>query len=289
MNLSPVARGLLIAVTAQAVFTVNDTCAKLLTAKYSVFQVISMQALVGGGIVIAALLATGQFRISSINSPRRLAMRGLLAGFGALTNIYAFSQLPLADVYAIIFCAPLIVTALSAPLLGEHVGLRRWIAVMVGFCGMLVMVQPGVAPLSVGQGAALLSACISACVVLLLRSIASSEPRSMMVAAVVGAHFVVGLPVALAIGRVPDLPDIPLVILSGASLALGQFLMVESLRLAPAATVAPMQYTKLGWGVLIGFVLFADMPQQHVLLGTAIVVLSVVYIMWRSPAAKRDV
>lgn len=287
MSLAPVARGLMIAVTAQFVFTINDTCSKLLAAKYSVFQVLSMQALVGAGIIVAILASTAQLRFSSISSPRRLAMRGLLAAFGALTNIYAFSLLPLADVYAIVFCAPLIVTALSAPLLGEHVGLRRWIAVAIGFSGMFVMVQPGVAPFSIGHAAALLSAFISACVVLLLRSIASSEPRSMMVAVVVAAHFAVGLPIALVTGRLPDLPDIPVVVLAGGCLALGQFLMVESLRLAPAATVAPMQYTKLIWGLLIGYLLFADRPHVHVMTGAFIIMMSVFYIIKYSPKYTR--
>ena len=288
MSASPIARGLLIALTAQAIFTINDTCAKLLTAKYSVFQIISMQALVAGVMVISALLATGQFNLSSINSPRRLATRGLLAGVGALTNIYAFSVLPLADVYAIIFCTPLIVTAVSAPLLGERIDRARWIAVIIGFCGMVIMVRPGGSPLSLGHAAALLSACISACVVLLLRTIAGQEPRLMMVAAVVAAHFIVGLPVALFIGRLPDLVDLAIILLSGASMAAGQFLMVEALRLAPAATVAPIQYTKLVWGLIVGALLFGDQPKPHVLLGTAIVVATVLYLLRRAPPRRRD-
>lgn len=110
----------------------------------------------------------------------------------------------------------------------------------------------------------------------------------MMVAAVVAAHFVVGLPVALVIGRVPDPDDIGIVVLSGATMAFGQFLMVESLRLAPAATVAPMQYTKLVWGLIIGALLFSDRPKPHVLLGTAIVVASVLYILRRSPSRRTE-
>ena len=276
---SDTVRGIAFALVAQAIFTISDTCAKLLSAHYSVFQIISMQALVSGSIVVTVLAYTRQLSLDGIANPLRVLSRGLLAGVGALSNFYAFSRLPLADVYAIIFCAPLLVTAVSAPFLREHVGWHRWVAVTVGFGGMLTMVQPGVTPLTTGHLAAVVAAIVSTGVVLLLRSSAGQEPRSFMVAAVVVAHFIVGLPGTLYYGRIPAPRDLVIVLLGGSAMAAAQFMMVESLRLAPAATVAPIQYTKLIWGILIGIALFGDVPEPHVLLGTVIVVASVLYIV----------
>ena len=89
-------------------------------------------------------------------------LRGLLGTTGGLLAFYAFSRLPLADAYAIIFATPLLITALSVPILGEAVGWRRWSAVAVGFVGVLVMLRPGVAPIGLGSLAALGAACASA-------------------------------------------------------------------------------------------------------------------------------
>ena len=100
---------------------------------------------------------------------RRLGMhllRGLLGTTSGLLAFYAFSRLPLADAYAIIFATPLLITALSVPILGEAVGWRRWSAVVVGFIGVLVMLRPGVAPIGAGNLAALGAACAAACAVL---------------------------------------------------------------------------------------------------------------------------
>lgn len=128
-------RGVLVGLAAQSIFSIHNACAKWLASTYSVYQVISMQAVVSGSLVALALVISGQASRSAISDPRGLALRGTLAAAGALASFYAYSVLPLADVYAIIFCAPLMVTAVSAPLLGEKIRGKEWGAIALGFAG----------------------------------------------------------------------------------------------------------------------------------------------------------
>jgi drug/metabolite transporter (DMT)-like permease len=286
LDQSLVLRGVLVGISAQSVFSIHDTCAKWLTQSYSVFQVISMQAMVSGTLVALALILSGQAKRTAIRDPRGLALRGTLAATGALASFYAYTVLPLADVYAIIFCAPLMVTAVSAPLLGERVKGREWLAIAAGFCGVLIVINPAGQALSLGHGAALVCAFVSVAVTLLLRSSANQGSRFMLVGAVSVGHFLVGLPGLMLTARPPAASDLPVIILGGAAMAGAQFLMVQSLRMAPAALVAPAQYLKLVWGLVFGFLVFGDYPKVHMLAGAAIVILSALYLLGRSRAPQ---
>ena len=282
MSKSLVLRGALVGIAAQSVFSIHDACAKWLTGGYSVFQVISMQATVSGSIVVLALIMSGQANPAAIQDARGLALRGTLAAAGALASFYAYSVLPLADVYAIIFCAPLMVTAVSAPLQGERVRGREWIAIALGFCGVLIVINPGGNALSFGHAAALVCAFVSVAVTLLLRSSANQGSRFMLVGVVSLGHFIVGLPGFLITARPLIAADVPVIVLGGAAMAAAQFMMVQALRTAPAALVAPAQYLKLVWGLIFGLLIFGDKPQLHMLIGATIVIMSVLYLIWRS-------
>lgn len=283
---SLILRGVLVGVAAQSIFSIHDACAKWLTGGYSVFQVISMQAMVSGSVVAFALVISGQNSLKAIRDLRGLALRGALAATGALASFYAYSVLPLADVYAIIFCAPLMVTAVSAPLLGEKVRGKEWIAIALGFCGVLIVIDPAGHALSLGHAAALLCAFVSVAVTLLLRSSANQGSRFVLVGAVSLGHFLVGLPGFALTAKVPDATDLPVIFLGGMAMACAQFLMVQSLRMAPAAFVAPAQYLKLVWGLIFGLVIFGDPPRLHMLLGTAVVIVSVLYLLERSRSSR---
>jgi drug/metabolite transporter (DMT)-like permease len=281
-----VLRGALVGIAAQSVFSLHDACAKWLTGSYSVFQVISMQATVSGSIVVLALIMSGQVNRTAVHDARGLALRGTLAATGALASFYAYSVLPLADVYAIIFCAPLMVTAVSAPLLGERVRGGEWIAIALGFCGVLTVINPGGNALSFGHAAALICAFVSVAVTLLLRSSANQGSRLMLVGAVSLGHLLVGLPGFLITAKPLVAGDVPVILVGGAAMAAAQFMMVQALRTAPAALVAPAQYLKLVWGLIFGLLIFGDEPQLHMLTGAAIVIMSALYLIWRSRIRK---
>ena len=226
--------GILMALAANFLFTTSDAVVKTLTARYPVVQVITMQVGFAFIPLLAMSLRDGTFTHLRIVHPVLVGLRGLLAGFGTLCGFFAFSRLPLADVYSIAFCAPIVVTIASIPILGERVGPYRVAAVMAGFCGILIMVQPGVVPLSLGHAAAFGNVFVGAATVLIMRRIGREEQRGVMVAAVLIGLLLVSLPGTLIVGRRPAPGDIALAAVSGLIMGCAQFLVLEALRRAPS-------------------------------------------------------
>lgn len=193
----------------------------------------------------------------------------------------------MADVYAIAFCTPLLVTLLSIPILGESVGLRRWSAVVAGFIGVLVMVRPGFTTLAMGHLAALATAFTGAGTVLIMRRLRGAESPSVMVASVMVGLLAVSLPVLPFVFRMPTASDLALCAASGLMMGCAQFCILRALSLASAATVAPMQYSMMLWAVVYGLVVFGQPVSPYVLAGAAIVVMSSLYTMNRERTLAR--
>jgi drug/metabolite transporter (DMT)-like permease len=274
-------RGVLWAMLGFFMYATSDAIIKTLTARYAIFQIVSMQ--VTFAIIPVAIVAwrEGHWRAVRPIHPRIVAIRGLMAGVGTLLGYYAFSTLPMTDVYAIAFGVPIVVTILSIPILGEKVGIYRWSAVVVGFIGILIMVRPGAVELTTGHLAAFLAMLNGAVITLILRKIAGKERAPAMVLAVMLGLLVVSLPATLVVARMPTLADIALVACSGLIMGSAQFVMLQAFRQAPAASVAPMQYTMMVWALFYGAVLFGDSFRLNVLIGGAVVMGSSLYIMHR--------
>ncbi|MGH6912703.1 MAG: DMT family transporter, partial [Geminicoccales bacterium] len=176
---------------------------------------------------------------------------------------------------------PLLITALSVPLLGETVRWRRWSAVLVGFAGILVMLQPGSGSLDLAAGAALLAASASALSVILVRKLAATETTA-SIAFYSNAGAVVAMACVLPIGFVPPtLGDLALMAVAGLAGGSAVMLLIAGYRRAQAAVVAPFQYSQMLWGVLLGFLLWGDVPAQAVVIGATIVVASGLFILYR--------
>ncbi|MGH6913158.1 MAG: DMT family transporter, partial [Geminicoccales bacterium] len=165
--------------------------------------------------------------------------RGCCGLGGAFFGFYAYSRLPLADAYSIIFATPLLITVLSVPILGEQVGWRRWSAVGVGFVGVLVMLRPGVAPIGPGALAALAAACFTAFSILLVRKLSATESTA-GIALYSNLTVVVGMGLLLPFeGSLPSLPDFLLMAASGLVGGTALLVLIAAYRRAPAALVAP--------------------------------------------------
>jgi len=275
------AAGVLIAMLANFLFTSSDAIVKSLTSSYSVFQIIIMQVAFAC-IPLAVMLARdGTLTRLHVRHPRLVLARGVLAGLGTIFAFTAFSRLPLAEAYAIQFCIPIAVTVASVPLLGERVGWRRGLAVAVGFLGILVMVRPGFEALSLGHLAAFCTVFTGSGVILIMRRIGREEERGVMVAAVMLGLLAASLPGLAVAGRVPEWGDLGLAGLAGLVMGTAQFLALEALKRAPAASIAPMQYTMLVWAILYGLLVFGDPVRLHVVAGAVIVIASSLYILHR--------
>lgn len=276
--MTPRAAGIACMLAGVACFAVNDALGKWLVGGFAIGQILLVRSLAGLALLApSAIRAPGAFR----RAPRgRMAVRALLHGVESALFFAALSFLPLADVVTFYMAAPIWVTALSPLLLGEAVGWRRRIAVLVGFGGVVLAVGPGG---ELGWGA-LVAVCGSFTYALFI--IATRRLAGTPVVALLGwqlcASLLLGaLLVALGGWRPASVTDLAPVALLGLGSVLGNGFVNKALALAPAAAVVPWQYTGILWGVALGWLVFHDVPEAHTLAGAAVIVAAGLYILWR--------
>ncbi|MGF1477475.1 MAG: DMT family transporter [Geminicoccaceae bacterium] len=286
VSASSSARGALFAFFAFAGFATVDAVVKQLSATFSIYQVGFLVCAVSSVLVLGQAAWDGSLRHLMPRRPGLVVLRAALASATGVCAWNAFSRLPLADAYGLIFTMPLLVTALSVPLLGERVGWRRWTAVLVGFAGVLVMVGPGSATLQIGHLFALGAATLAALALIVLRWIGPGERAGTQLMAVMIGSLAVTAPGAISEWQPPDLHLWRSVAIAGVLVAAAQLSMIHAMRNAPAVLVAPFQYTQLIWALLYGALLFGDMPNAQTLLGAAIVATSGLYVVRRERVRK---
>lgn len=275
------ALGILWAVLAFGCFSGADAVVKWLSSGYTVFQSIFVGSFFAFVPVLVLIAATEGFRAARPRNPALVVARGVLVTSAALGVVWSFTRLPMTDGYALVFCSPLIVTALSPWLLGEAVGWRRWAAVGAGFAGVLVMLRPGFATLDPGHLSAFGSAVLFALGLVVLRRIGRTESNAALLVGLLLTTQAMLLPVMPFVWVTPGWGDLGLMGLSGTFAGFAQIFLVLAFKAAPAPVVAPFQYSQMLWGVLFGLVLFGDRPTVFVLVGAAIVVACGLYILHR--------
>jgi drug/metabolite transporter (DMT)-like permease len=227
-------------------------------------------------------------RVLMTRRPLGHLARASIGLVGMSCSFSAVQHLPLTAAIALGFAAPLFMTALSAPILGEKVGPHRWSAVAVGFLGVLIMVRPDPGQMNlVGAALALGGAAASAGAMVTIREIGKTERGPTIVFYFTLGGVVVGL-ASLPFGWVMPTPGIfGLLVVMGLIGGLGQMLMTEALRVAPVGVVAPFDYIQLVWASLIGFSVWGEVPQAATLAGAVVVAASGGYILWREMRLSR--
>jgi drug/metabolite transporter (DMT)-like permease len=279
------ARAAVLMLVAVALFSLMDAGLKQLSAQYPAFQVAALRGAASLPFVLAwALSRGGMATLLRVRWSLHL-LRGVLGIVMMASFVHALRTLPLSTAYSIFFVAPLLITALSVPMLGERVGPRRWTAIAVGLAGVIVLLRPtGEGLLSLASLAVLLSALmysISAITVRLLSRTDSTE--SMMVWLM--AMMALGAGLLAAPGWVPLRGEDAWLILGvGIGGALGQYAITEAFRVGEASMIAPLEYTALVWGVLLDLALWGVLPDAVTWIGAAIIVASGLYLLRRERA-----
>ena len=267
---------------AVAAFSGMDTLLKLLSQHYPPMQVVALRGAASIPFMLLPLLAMG--RLSDLR-PVRLGMhvlRALLMLLVMVAFVYSLRVLSLADAYAIFLAAPLIVTALSVPLLGERVCWRRWVAICVGLAGVIALLRPSASSLvSVGAVAALLSATGYAFNAIALRVLTRTDTTASVVFWMIGLMTVLAVCIAAPHWVPIRAQDWTLLAAIGVFATIAQHLLTEAFRKAPPSVVAPFEYTALLWGVAIDRVVWGVFPATHVYVGGGIVIASGLYLIWR--------
>ncbi|MGI9500373.1 MAG: DMT family transporter [Geminicoccaceae bacterium] len=279
--------GIAFAVAGLFGMAVMDACAKLLGEGYAISQIILARNGVGALAVLVYVLANGNglglLRAHRIGLLLLRTAFSLAAGFLFFTGL---RYLPLADAFAIAFTGPLFITALSMPLLGEPVGPRRWAAVVVGFIGVLVVIQPGTTSFRL-ESLLPLGAALSYALTML---VSRKMTRDMTTSAIM---FWSSLGAALAAltlmpsqWQTPDLADLGLFLFMGLIGTLAMALITQGYRFAPAAVIAPFDYSALLWAIILGWLIWDDVPGPHVWSGSLILIASGLYILHRETRGK---
>lgn len=277
-------RGIALIVVAFALFSLVDVLMKHLTAIYPLPQALFLNACVSLVPIAGYALLRGGPRMLATARPGIQLLRGAVGATAGAGAFFAFQRMPMADVYAILFAAPLVITALARPLLGERVGARRWAAVLAGFAGVLFMLRPDAAVAGVGALGALLSAVCFALSAVIVRRYGTSEtaPSWPFYGNLLAGALL--LPVQPFVWVAPALPDLPLLLSVGLVAGTALLCLIAAFRMAPGPVVAPFQYTQMLWGVLYGALIFGDVPAPSLALGAGIVIASGLYVLRREAA-----
>jgi len=267
---------------AVAAFSFMDALLKTFAAHYSPAQVTFLRAVSSLPFVLLPLWWSGRLGELRPVRPALHLVRALLGILMLLSFIAALRDAPLAAVYSVYMGAPLLIAAFAAWFLGERVGLGCWLAILVGLVGVLVILQPRPDGMSPTAGlAALLSALCYAGAVLVARVLTRTDTTASVVFMFLAWVAVISLALALP-GWAPILTaHWPLIVATGALGAVGQHYITVAFKHAPAAIVAPVEYTALIWGLGIDWVVWSVAPDATMLTGAALVILAGLYVAWR--------
>ena len=290
---NPTTRGILYLCLGVLVFSLQDVIIKQVSGAYPLTQVVVIRSLVAFPILLALVMREVGWRALFGNDLGALMLRALIMFVSYTAYYMAFPAMPLADAVALYFTVPLFVIALAGPFLGEHSGWRVWMAVLLGFFGVMVMLQPGTGLFEPAALLSLLSACMYGVSMLMARKLGSTQPASVLSFYQNVGFFVGALMTALALSVLgiehashPSLSflvrnwmwipfdDLLLIGASGVVAATGMMFLTSAYRLAQANKVAPFEYTGILWAPLWGYVFFQETPRLTTVAGAAVIVMA---------------
>lgn len=269
------------------IFTATSAMIRLLSTQIESVQTAFFRAVISV-ILLLPLIAAG--RVKPWHS-KRLAghfWRTVMGTTSMVLGFYAVSMLPLADATAIAFSQPLFSVLVAAVIAGEKVRWRRWSATVVGFVGVLVMVQPGEGSLQLGALVALANAATVALSILLVKRLSDSEtPLMILTQFALFSTLLLASP-AIWVWRWPDLWGWVLAVGIALSATVGQYFWVQAFKAGEMSAVAPFEYLRLPFAVFVGWLIWGEMPVIWTYVGAAIVIASALYIAHREALLARE-
>lgn len=263
-------------------FALLDCGAKWLVQTLPVLMVVWLRFLIHALFSVALMAPRIRSGILRSRRPKLQVLRALFMPVMTGLNFWALQYLQLAETGAIQFSVPIIIALIAAPLLGERMDRARWTAIAVGFVGVLIIVRPGTQGFHPALILSIINAVLYALFNLMTRQLAAHDsPETTQFYSSVGATLVI-TPFALAAWQTPPgLLQWTVLVLIGLAGGLGHYLLALAHRYAPASVLAPFLYQQIIWMVLLGYLVFGDVPDAAVVLGAAIVICSGGYLLYR--------
>jgi drug/metabolite transporter (DMT)-like permease len=278
--------GILAMLTSMATFTVNDTCIKLLNAHVPLGEIICLRNGAATLIILSFAAVAGGLTLPKDAPVKLLSWRMAAEVASTLFFLSALVRMPIADATAIAQCLPLVMTAAAAIYLKEPVGWRRWLAAIVGFFGVMLIVKPGSGAFSAEAVLILIAVVLVAGRDLITRAIHGSVPTltlTLMSAASVMPSGLALLPFETWVW--PSLREVALVLVSGLNLTAGYALIVVAMRAGDVAVIAPFRYAVILFGLISGYAVWGQLPDGIQMLGIAILTLAGIYTFHRERLA----
>ena len=280
-------KGILCLITAGAILAFTDGLSKFLTDGYPPGQILFFRSVFVFIPIAIMVWRKGGFRTVLIVDRRGQLMRGLFAVITSFLFMIAIKHMPLADITAIMFATPIIMTALAPYFLGEEVGWRRWTAVIIGFSGILLMIRPSGEALFWPALLALAATFFNSFRDLATRHLSRTEDANGIMICTTACVMLGGFGSLFFAWRAPDLEGLALFALTGVLQGIGQYFLVVAFLFGEAVVVAPFRYFALIWATLYGYLMFGDIPGLDTLSGAAIVVGSGLFIFYRESRKSR--
>lgn len=267
---------------AYALFSASDAATKALGGSLSVFEILFFLTLAS---FLTFAFAKPRDEVWSdiwrVSNPRLVLLRNASGIVGSFFAVYSFTTLPLPEAYSLLFLMPAFVTIFSIPILGEEVGWRRWLAVVIGFGGVLLVVRPGFRELQLGHLTAIFGAALGAVSLITLRMIGRSEKRISSLASLYGMALIADGVLMSFSFRLPTWNEVAIFTLGGFLGGIGQIAMLTATRFAPSNRVAPAQYSQMVWAILYGALFFNNFPDSIAFVGIALVIGSGLFTLVR--------
>jgi drug/metabolite transporter (DMT)-like permease len=274
------------------VFAMGNVLVKYLAADYPVSEIVFFRSFFALIPILAIIWRGGKINVFHTRRPLAHLLRATMWLLSFYCWFFAIKLLPLADASAFSFTAPIFLTVLSMPLLGERVGPHRWAAVLVGFVGVVIMARPTGDVLQVGALFGIANALFYALGSLGVREMSRTEKSETIVFYTQVFGTVLSGVSLIFVWVTPSWTDAAGMAVIGLAGGIGQYLMTQAYRYAPAAVVGPFTYTSIIWAVILGYIFWQDLPGLEVVIGIAIVAASGLYILHRetrgAPAEGRE-
>ncbi len=282
------ASGMMLAAAAFALLTSSDVIFKWMAQGHPVYQILFVNACFAIWPVVVWALISGGFTRLSTSRPLQHFIRGTVSMLSSFAAIYAYSNLSLTSFYTFVFTGPLVVTALSSFWLGEKIERARWAAILIGFAGVLFVVDPlssdphmHGSQIIAGRLAAMLSVfCYSLSVIMIRRMRLGESNLTFSFYGYISAILICGGLYLLRGGPELKAGDIAHLVLSGCLSSGSSICMMTAYHRSPVALVAPFQYTQILWGALAGYLLWASIPSAHLIAGAIIVAASGLFVIY---------
>ncbi len=273
-------RGILWMLAAMMMFSGTNACAKFLTGHYPVMQIVWARYFFQ--LLLLMIFLGPRIRQVMVTSKLNLQIvRSLILLVTSILFFFGLSRIGLADNSAIMFVAPILVTALSIPMLGEKVGPRRWAGIAIGFLGALIIIRPGSGMMQTAALFPLGAACLYALYQISTRFLGRTDNTMTTLLYTASSGTVVTTVLAPFFWQVPDVTGWIMMAALGVTSNLGHFSMIKAYETSPAATVAPFSYVNLLWATMFGFILFAELPDLWTISGAVVIAASGLYIFHR--------